>query len=544
MYRILIADDEGIMLESIKNIIMKSFPEEFEVSTAKTGRSAIEQAEFLHPDIVFMDIHMPGINGIQAMQEIRKFNQTALFYVITAYDKFDYAKDAIEIGVERYLTKPVSKATVIEVVREAMQKVEQMRQKRSEQLKVQEKLETIVPVVENGFVSNILIQTNWKDMEYYRQLLDITEENGYVCVFQFGTQMEDGKLVSPVGASVQAQDFSDEFRAILKSYLHCLIGNVISDRIVVAVPCGKDQNAYETRVAVIEQMRQIVARLEQRLPMKFRAGIGRIRPLEELRASYQEAVLALQENEGHIVHTDDVSGHGYYEGEYPAETERRMFVLLDRGDVEGMRIQANSFYDWMVEQYPGSRDNIRLKVLEYVLRAERDAFKVGAVNYGFSFRENYLTEVMRFDDYEQLRAWFLEKMNAACSRIRDRQEEQSETVVSKAMLFLNENYRKDISLDDVSREVNVSPYYFSKLFKEESGRNFIEYLTDLRMEHAKDLLAAGSLSVKEISQESGYADPNYFSRIFKKHTGMTPREYRDSFLAGASGKAAEDEGDR
>ena len=189
-------------------------------------------------------------------------------------------------------------------------------------------------------------------------------------------------------------------------------------------------------MAVIEQVRQIVARLEQRLPMKFRAGIGRVRPLEELRTSYQEAVLALQENEGHIVHTDDVSSHGYYEGDYPAQTERRMFVLLDRGDVEGMRMQANSFFDWMVEEYPGSRDNIRLKVLEYVLRAERDAFKVGAVNYGFSFRENYLTEVMRFDDYETLRTWFLEKMSAACSRIRDRQEDQSETVVSKAKAFM------------------------------------------------------------------------------------------------------------
>ena len=531
MYRILIADDEGIMLESIKNIITKSFPEEFETATAKTGRSAIEQAEYLHPDIVFMDIHMPGINGIQAMQEIRKFNQTALFYVITAYDKFDYAKDAIEIGVERYLTKPVSKATVIEVVREAKQKVDEMRQKRSEQLKVQEKLETVVPVVENGFVSNILIQTDWKDMDYYRQLLDITEENGYVCVFQFGTEVQEGKLVSPVGASVQAQDFYDELRAVVKSYLRCMIGNVISDRIVVAVPCADEKNEYEDRVAVIEQVRQIVARLEQRLPMKFRAGIGRVRPLEELRTSYQEAVLALQDTEGHIVHTDDVSSHGYYEGDYPAQTERRMFVLLDRGDVEGMRMQANSFFDWMVEEYPGSRDNIRLKVLEYVLRAERDAFKVGAVNYGFSFRENYLTEVMRFDDYETLRTWFLEKMSAACSRIRDRQEDQSETVVSKAKAFMNENFRKDISLDDVSREVNVSPYYFSKLFKEESGENFIEYLTGLRMEHAKSLLAKGTLSIKEISLDAGYADPNYFSRIFKKHTGMTPREYRDGSVS-------------
>ena len=528
MYRILIADDEGIMLESIKNIISKSFPGEFEISTAKTGRAAIEQAEFSHPDVVFMDIHMPGINGIQAMQEIRQFNQTALFYVITAYDKFDYAKDAIEIGVERYLTKPVSKSTVIEVAQEAKQKVDEMRQKRSEQLKVQEKLETIVPVVENGFVSNFLIQNDWQDVEYYRQLLDIPEEYGYVCVFQFGTDRQEGRIPLSVGASVQAQDFYNEFRAVVKSYLRCMIGNVISDRIVVAVPCESNQQEYEDRVQVIEQTRQIVGRLEQRLPVKFRAGIGRIRKLEDLRTSYQEAVLALQESQSHIVHTDDLSPHGIYEGEYPAETEHLMFQLLGRGDVEGMRNQANSFFDWMITAYPGSKDNIRLKVLEYVLRAEKDAFDSGAVNYGFSFRENYLTEVMQIDDYEMLRAWFLEKMTEPCSRIRDRREDQSETVVSKAKTYMEENYQRDISLDDVSREVDVSPYYFSKLFKEEAGENYIEYLTRLRMDHAKQLLKDRSLSIKEISLESGYADPNYFSRIFKKHTGMTPREWRDA----------------
>ena len=105
MYRILVADDEGIMLEAFKNVIAGAFGEECVVETAKTGRAVTEIAETFHPDVVFMDIHMPGINGIQAMREIRKFNTTALFYVVSAYDKFDYAKEAIDLGVERYLTK-------------------------------------------------------------------------------------------------------------------------------------------------------------------------------------------------------------------------------------------------------------------------------------------------------------------------------------------------------------------------------------------------------------------------------------------------------
>nr|WP_298512179.1 AraC family transcriptional regulator [uncultured Marvinbryantia sp.] len=94
---------------------------------------------------------------------------------------------------------------------------------------------------------------------------------------------------------------------------------------------------------------------------------------------------------------------------------------------------------------------------------------------------------------------------------------------------MQENYSRDISLDDVSKEVNVSPYYFSKIFKEESGENFTEYLTKIRINKAKELLEDAELSIKEIGVMSGYTDPNYFSRIFKKHTGITPREYRERY---------------
>ena len=88
------------------------------------------------------------------------------------------------------------------------------------------------------------------------------------------------------------------------------------------------------------------------------------------------------------------------------------------------------------------------------------------------------------------------------------------------MNFIQDNYSREVSLDDVSGEVNISPYYFSKIFKEETGENFIEYLTRIRMEKAKELLKKPEISVKEAGVQSGYTDPNYFSRIFKKQTGM------------------------
>ena len=106
-------------------------------------------------------------------------------------------------------------------------------------------------------------------------------------------------------------------------------------------------------------------------------------------------------------------------------------------------------------------------------------------------------------------------------------EKESESVVARAKAYIDQNYQKDISLDEVSRMVDISPYYFSKLFKQEQGENFIEYLTRTRMQKARQLLKDQKYSIKEICAMCGYSDPNYFSRIFKKYEGVTPSEYRE-----------------
>ena len=527
MYRILLADDEGIMLDSLSNMIRKEFGEEFEVYTAKSGRMAIELAESMHPDIIFMDIQMPGINGIDALREIRKNNSSALCYIISAYDTFDYAKDAIDLGVEKYLMKPVTKKTVIPVLEEAKEKVDENRRLRSDRLRIQEKLETVIPVVENGFISSILLQSDWQDAQYYQQLLDVTEEYGYAVVLQMGVGYQNGRLVSPVGMSVRAQGFYPELCAVIKSYFRCVIGSVITNRVVFVVPDRNPTMDYEGRIRTIETMRELLNRLENRLNVKFRAGIGRTQEMKDLRASYQEAVSALAESTSRVVHTDDISSHGLYEDNFPAETENRMFEMFRHGNVEGMQAEANAFFDWMQRYHPDNLNNIRLKVLEFILGAEKEAFHMQAVNYSFNYRKDYLSHILELDSMEDIRTWFLEKMTAVCQSVRDKKEEQSESVVQRAKAYIHENYSRDISLDDVSKEVNVSPYYFSKLFKEEEGENFIEYLTRIRMEKARELLAKPGMSIKEISMACGYSDPNYFSRLFKKQMDQTPREYRE-----------------
>lgn len=166
-YKIMLADDEGIVIDSLKFIIEKEFGDSCTIEYAKTGRSVIELAETYRPDIAIMDIQMPGINGIEAMREIRENNHSVIFIVMSAYDKFDYAKEAIKLGVLEYITKPMEKTRIVAALKRAMEQINKERTKRSNDLMIREKLETVMPIIESGLVYNMLFQEHFTR---YREL--------------------------------------------------------------------------------------------------------------------------------------------------------------------------------------------------------------------------------------------------------------------------------------------------------------------------------------------------------------------------------------
>ena len=146
MYRIMLADDEGIMLEALRNIIESNFGDECEIAIAKTGRAVVELAESFRPTLLLWTSRCRGLNGIQAMKEIQKFNSNIVFIVISAYDKFSYAREAINLGVLEYLTKPVNKRVIVDVCMKACTRWMKPVRRRSDDLEIREKLETVIPI--------------------------------------------------------------------------------------------------------------------------------------------------------------------------------------------------------------------------------------------------------------------------------------------------------------------------------------------------------------------------------------------------------------
>ncbi|MCL2866042.1 MAG: response regulator [Lachnospiraceae bacterium] len=488
MYKILLCDDEGIVREGLKVLIGKEFGGNCLIEEAKSGRIAIEKSASFRPDIIFMDIQMPGINGIEAMREIRKSDKNVIFIVLTAYDRFTYAKESIDVGVLDYLTKPFNKTTVLSIISRAILQIDAYRNKVSQEMEAREKLEMVIPIIESGFVSGIFLQDSYlDDSEQYKAFLGIEEESGYMILVRYGDVTTDGGLSNPVGAGVKAMKSSKGMMEILKEFFPTGLTTVLGNRAVLFVPYPNEEMPYEERMLCIERTREMVRKLEQKLEMRFVAGIGNVTSFLHLSKSYKESVKACKQGSSKVNHIQDIQKEKAGDG--------------------------------------------KSKTLELILRSEQQVYLQYEIAFDLDEWEGYLEYIMRGAHFADSEVWFLEKMLDAANDITVKQQERSGGVVEKAMEYIEKNFTKEISLDDISHLVDVSPYYFSKIFKEMQGINFVEYLTNLRINYAKELLLSEDYSIKEICLMVGYTDPNYFSRLFKKWTNRTPSEYREGEIS-------------
>lgn len=529
MYKILLADDEGIVLDSLKFIITKHFGESCIIRTAKTGRQVIEISQEFVPDIAFVDIQMPGIKGIEAIREVRTFNKKCQFIIMSAYDKFQFAQEAINLGVIEYLTKPASREKIVATLEKAMKMIDQDRSRLSQDLMIREKLEAVVPLIENGFINLILFQEDTAPyLDRYQELLGFQENYGWIMTLEYGESAEDGTLENPVGSTVHLQKFHLTFREIIREFFStAIIGPVMASHVAVFIPHETPEITYEERIGTIESSRNMVRKLKKQIDLKFRAGIGNIWPITEQEKSYEESKKSLRVDTSSVVHLKDIKMEMEYEPDYPVTLESQLFDYVQKGDTANVNRAANQFFDWMVQNYPEYPQSIRTKALEFVIWAEREVFFKGGLSYGFLHRKDYLDTVLNCATYEELRHWYIRKMCDASRSMNQVKEEKETSLIGKAKQYIQQNFSRELSLEEVSRYVDLSPYYFTKLFKEETGQTFVEYLTELRIGRAKEMLRNPSYSIKEVCVNAGYSDPNYFSRIFKKVTGMTPTEFRE-----------------
>ncbi|MCG8501838.1 MAG: response regulator [Firmicutes bacterium] len=526
MYKLIIVDDEQIVIDAVKYIIEKNMKEVAVSATAKSGREAIEKAKSVHPDIMLMDIRMPGINGLDAIREIKLMNPDTRFIIISAYEQFEFAKKAMTLGVEDYILKPINRTNLIHTIEKVTKEIEMQKEKKKRELETIEKLEKVIPYLEQGFIYSILLNTEFSDEAIkFLNLLGFENAGGYMMILQFGEGEEVGRLSNKIGSSIIGHKIYPYVRDIIKYKCKCIVGPVMINKIVVYISSTAFTNEYEYRLQAIELAEEIINSVKTKTQVEFFVGIGGFKDNQEIIYSYNEAEKALRNNSGEkISHILDICNIQPQYTQNPKDIDK-LIARIEMGDEEGATAIVKSFTDKIKADASLNAEHKKNMILEMMVMAHRKALEANIREDSYLKYGDYISEMLSRPDYDSLTSWCINRTAYITKKLGELKAEKGNSIVEKAKNYMEEYYNKEITLEDISKKVNISPQYFSKLFKEETGYNFIEYLTFIRIEKAKNLMHSTDMSIKEICYEVGYGDPNYFSRLFKKNTGISPTTY-------------------
>ncbi len=529
MFKLMIADDEQIVVDGIEFMVKDLFDNIEVVAKVNSGREAIEATMTVVPDIVLMDIKMPGINGIEAITNIKKRHHNTRFVIISAYEQFEYAKQAVELGVSDYILKPVSFDNLKQVLVKIMSEIEEERQQKKREIENREKLEKVIPVLEHGFIYSILMNTDYRDELYkYRDLFEINKELAYIMVLEFTEEGEGSQNV--IGTGVRTQSFYPKVQSIIKYKSKCIIGPMIINRITIMIYEDQFEKEYEQRVKAIKLAESIQTAINEWMDVKIHIGIGSCYKLDKIKNSLEEAFHTLNRISGDpSLHINDILEREANDGEYTyvdiKGDETHIIQLIESGNEEQLVKELGVFFNKIEKKFGSSlldMTNIMTEMMVMVLSCSfRHNLDEGEVGYS-----TYLGELRRIEHVIELQNWCLRKMVYVSQMIQSKRHLHISKIVLKAKEYIDARYNEELSLTDISKEVAISPQYFSKIFKEEIGLSFVEYVREKRMDVAKELLKTKNYSVKEICYKIGYNDPNYFSRLFKKLVGVSPTDFK------------------
>ncbi|MCR5620403.1 MAG: helix-turn-helix domain-containing protein [Treponema sp.] len=515
MYNILLTDDEQIMIDSLKFIIEKNFPSETKLFQALSGSTALEIAAREQVDIIFMDINMPGLNGLETVKFILQARPETIIVILSAFDRFQYAQEAVNLGVYRYLTKPVNRNTVVETLRNAMNIVDQKRGRRNSEEELHKKLDIVSPMVESDFIYSAAL-SGTKDVSEYFSYFGISGSAWCFCCLEFP------------GMNEKKQNESyDNIRTLLGSRAKCITGSFMANRLATFFyfPLAGGLEKLENEAK--DTLSSIYNILCLNISPGIRAGVSTFFTDPDMTGTaYNEALEALNSTpgEGGILFAGKAVAKR--KDTDPGTIAEGIFGRIRAGDCASIRHLLNSYAAALQESYEGDMGKIKNAIFELLVNVRNITTEIDC-NYQNDEFSSAFSVLSAADSMGSVLDFALKRCEECATDVMKFSSTKDNHIVKKAEDYIEKRMSEDLSLEDVAAAINVSPSYLSRMFKDVKGENYINYLTDMRLRRARELLRDPRMPIKEISAEIGFNDQNYFSRIFKNKFGMTPTEFRN-----------------
>lgn len=379
--------------------------------------------------------------------------------------------------------------------------------------------EDIFFFVEKNFMFSLFFRgTSYKELRISQTILDL-KDLGYLILLEF---------IPIDNTGVIDFDLDElELHYFIKNTLNDVsnaIGPMIENHISVLITDNPDVLALgqDTKTSSMSIAKRLIIELQKKYKIDVKAGIGSVQSIHSIYTSFFEAMSCMHHcNPGEAFHVQDFDkSENKYNFEYK-DTEKYM--------INAIRHRKSEAYDYfsmlMNKIKPKSDNEKRNRIIEALVMVAHSV-RIDGMNEADYFNYTaYFSTIMELKG-NQLIEWAFQKFIDITGIVKPHSAiDYSNKIVLATKKYLEAHYAEEISLEDVAEHVNISPQYFSKLIKKNTGFNFIDWLSMLRVKRAKELLTNSNLTVKEVCFMVGYKDPNYFSRIFKKKIGMTPSEY-------------------
>lgn len=506
-YTIVIADDEEIERKALRLLLQKEFPEIAIVGVAANGMELVSMTQQHQPDIAIVDVNMPGINGIDAIDLLRAKGSKTHFIINTAYDDFSYVQRALSLKIDAYILKPEKRDTTIQTIRKLCQQIDVARENRNSQQQIQALFTRVQSVMESEIMYSLFIG-------------EPAQENFDTYCDMHGIQFEAGTVVAliPVAGSSR---FHSQDKADLRAVLDAALGNScaylasVTEANICLLLFVEKGPLQEQQKWISDVLRVAVDKLNRTLQLSLRAGVGGIYPrFQQLAGAYQESLLALM--------NPKEEGISFYHSQSTQQRESAELLLQHMREGNLQRVGSEMICLRLFLQKESAMTCGLWQAVEDGLTQEEKS--IPAVREQLMCTAQELEQMEPNADAVSIIQESLYRIGAVLKPIEVSEEE---TYVSRALRYIEEHYAEDISLDLVAEKIGISSFYLSRLFRSERNESFVEYLTSIRMQTAVRLAKETRLSIREIANRTGYGSPTYFCRVFKKYTGSTIGELRE-----------------